>query len=122
MLRNVIVGGSLGCSDDKIVDFKILCRRCKAISRIATLHIRRANFEDLLGGIPWAALLERKGAHESRLALKHHFCQAQDQRISKNVSKKSGESGKRPVWMSKELMDKLKGKKIHEMWEKFLPT
>ena len=33
--------------------------------------------------------------------------------------KKLGKGGKRPKWMSKELMDKLKGKKkVHEMWKK----
>ena len=89
----------------------------KQISRIATLDFRRANFdlfEELLGGIPWARALEGNGAHESWLVLKHHFFQAQDQYISK--SKKSGKRGKRPVWMSKEHMDKLKGKKVHEIW------
>ena len=32
-----------------------------------------------------------------------------------------GKGGRSPVWMSKELMDKLKGKKkVHEMWKKVL--
>ena len=39
------------------------------------------------------------------------------------MSKKSGKGGRRPVWMSKELMRKLKGKKkVHEMWKKGLTT
>ena len=48
-------GGSLGCSDHDVVEFRILCGRSKAISRIATLDFRSANFvlfKDLLGGIP----------------------------------------------------------------------
>jgi len=54
--------------------------------------------------------LEGKGAHESWLALKQHrFFQAQDWYIPK--SKISGKVGKKPMWMSKEFMDKLKGKK-----------
>lgn len=28
-----------------------------------------------------------------------------------------GKGGKRPTWMSKELTDKLKEKKVHEMWK-----
>ena len=51
-----------------MVEFKILSGRSKAISRIATLDFRRANFDlfwDLLGAIPWARVLEGKGASES---------------------------------------------------------
>jgi len=33
--------------------------------------------------------------------------------MSKN--EKSGKGSKRPAWMSKKLVDKLKGKKVHEM-------
>ena len=46
--------------------------RSKTISRIAILVFRRASFDiftDLLGG----RALEGKGAHESWLAIKHHF-------------------------------------------------
>ena len=116
--RDVVAGESLRCGNHEMVEFKILCGRSKAIHRIATLDFRRANFDffkDL--GIPWARVLEGKGVHESWLALKQHFFQAQDWCISK--SKKLGKGGKRPKWMSKELMDKLKGKKkVHEMWKK----
>ena len=39
------------------------------------------------------------------------------------MRKKSGKGGRRPVWMSKELVHKLKGKKkAHEMWKKGLTT
>lgn len=39
-VRDVVVLGSLECSDHEIVEFKILCGRSKAISRIATLNFR----------------------------------------------------------------------------------
>ena len=61
LVRNVKVGDSLGCSDHEMVEFKILCRRSKAKSRIATLDFWRANFnifQDLCGGILWARVLE----------------------------------------------------------------
>ena len=63
-----MVEGSLGCSSHKMVEFKILCGRSKAISRIATLDFTRDKFnffKDLLGVIPWARVLEGKGNHES---------------------------------------------------------
>jgi len=114
--------GRLGCSHHEMVEFKILCGKSKAISRIATLDFGGANFDlfkDLLGGISEARALE--GTHESWLTLKHHFFQALDWCIPN--SKKSGKDGRNPEWMSKELMDKLKGKKkVHEMWKKGLST
>jgi len=45
----------------------ILRGRSRAISRIKTLDLRRANFDlfkQLLGGIPWARALEGRGVHE----------------------------------------------------------
>lgn len=51
-LGKVKVGGSLGCSDDEIMEFRILHGRNWAKSRIATLDFRRANsnlFKDLPG-------------------------------------------------------------------------
>ncbi|GAB0208473.1 mitochondrial enolase superfamily member 1 [Grus japonensis] len=118
------VGGSLGCSDHEMVEFRILHGRSRAISRITTLDFRRANFglcKDLLGRIPWVRALEGKGAQETQSIFKHHFLRAQDQSIPKN--RKSSKGGKRPAWMSKELLEKLKGKKeVYRMWKKGLAT
>lgn len=61
LVGDVKVGGSLGSSDH--VEFRIMCERSKAISRIETLGLKRENFVlfmDLFGGIPWARVLERK--------------------------------------------------------------
>jgi len=85
------------------------------------LGFRRADFslfKDQLGGILWARALEGKEAHESWSVLKLYFFQAQDQCIPK----KSGKEGRRSAWRSKELMDKIKGKKVQKMWEKGLST
>jgi len=40
----VKVGGSLSCSDHKMVEFRILRGGGRAVSRIKTLDFRRANF------------------------------------------------------------------------------
>lgn len=124
LVKEVKAGGSLGCSDHEMVEFEILSGGSKAKSRIATLDFRRANFDllwDLLGAIPWARVLEGKGACESWLAFKWLFFQAQDRCVP--VTKKSGKGARRPAWMSKELMCKLRGKKkVHDMWKKGLTT
>ncbi|GAB0209109.1 mitochondrial enolase superfamily member 1 [Grus japonensis] len=107
-----------------MVEFRILRGRSRAMSRITTLDFRRANFglfKDLLGRIPWDRALEGKGAQESWSVFKHHFLRAQDRCILK--SRKSSKGGRRPAWMSKELPEKLKGKKeVYRMWKKGLPT
>ncbi|GAB0209598.1 mitochondrial enolase superfamily member 1 [Grus japonensis] len=61
LVGDVKVGGSLGCNDHEMVEFRILHGRSRAISRIKTLDFRRANFglfKDLLGRIPWVRALE----------------------------------------------------------------
>lgn len=63
--------------------------------------------------------VEDKGS-QKRLTF-NHFFQAQDGCIPK--SKKSNRGGRRPTWMSKELMKKLKiKKKVYGMWKMGLAT
>jgi len=48
-----------------MVEFRILRGGSRAISRIKTLDLRRADFalfKELLGGIPWARALEGRGS------------------------------------------------------------
>lgn len=55
--------GSIGCSYHEAVEFGILHGRNKAVSRNATLDVRRAksdHFRDLLEGLPWVRALESK--------------------------------------------------------------
>jgi len=115
----VKVGGRLGCSDHEMVNFKILCEGSRAIRRIKNLDFRRANpslFKELLGGVPWVRALESKGVQENWSLFKHHFLHVQDRCIS--LSKKSSKEGRRPVWMSKELLVELRQKrKIYGMWK-----
>ncbi|PKU38009.1 rna-directed dna polymerase from mobile element jockey-like [Limosa lapponica baueri] len=67
----------------------------------------------------WA--LEGREVQESWLIFKHHFLQAQDQCIPR--SKKSGKGGRKPAWMSRELLEKLRWKKeVYRMWKKGLAT
>jgi len=116
--EDVKVGGRLGCSDHEMVNFRILCRGSRMISRIKTLDFRRANFglfKDLLGGILWVRGLEGRGVQESWLLFKHHFLHAQEQCIP--LGKKSSKGGRKPAWMSKEFLAELRWKrKVHAMW------
>jgi len=44
LVVDVQVGGSFGCSDQEMVEFRILHGGSRAISRITALDFRRANF------------------------------------------------------------------------------
>ncbi|GAB0177486.1 hypothetical protein GRJ2_000213900 [Grus japonensis] len=69
LVEDVKVGGSLGCSDHEMVEFRILHGRSRAISRITTLDFRRANFglfKDLLGRIPWGPNIQSPLSLSSR--------------------------------------------------------
>jgi len=112
LVADVKVGGSLGCSDREMVNFRILHGGSRAISRIKTLDFRRADFglfKDLLGRITWVRALEGSGVQESWSLFKHHFLHAQERCI--HLRKKSREGGRRHTWMSKELLTELKLKR-----------
>jgi len=81
LVEDVKVRGRLGCSDHEMVEFRILPGGSRAISRIKTLDLRRANFslfKELLGGIAWTRALEGRGFQECWSLFKHHFLHAQD--------------------------------------------
>jgi len=68
LVEDVKVGGSLGCSDHEMVEFRILHGGSGAISKIKTLDFKRDNFglfKDLLGGIPWVRGLKGRGVQDS---------------------------------------------------------
>jgi len=127
-VEDVKVGGSLSCSDYEMVEFRILCGGSRAINGIKTLDFRRANFglsKHLLEGIPWVRALEGRGVQESWSLFRHHFLRAQDQCIP--LGEKSSKVGRRPAWMSKELLVELRQKrKVYRMrkdgqatWEEY---
>ena len=63
-IRDVKIGGSLGCSDCPLVEFVIWRNAGLAKSRVRTVSFRRANFgvlKELLGGISWDTVLEGTG-------------------------------------------------------------
>jgi len=70
---------SLGCSDHNIVEYGILLSILKVSTKTKVLDFRRANFSSLraqLGGIPWEASMEDKGAGECWEFFKNSFLEA----------------------------------------------
>ncbi|GAB0208020.1 hypothetical protein GRJ2_003267700 [Grus japonensis] len=112
LVGDVKLKGSLGCSDHEMVEIKILRAARRAHSKLTTLDIRRADFglfRDLFGRIPWDKALEGRGAPDSWLIFKGHLLQAQEPCIP--TKGKSSTNTKRPPWMNKELLGKVKHRK-----------
>ncbi|GAB0181714.1 hypothetical protein GRJ2_000636700 [Grus japonensis] len=81
LVGEVKLKGSLGCSDHKMVEFRILRAVRRACSKLTTLDFRRADFglfRDLLGRIPWDKVLKGRGAQDSWLIFKGQLLQAQE--------------------------------------------
>ena len=82
LVGDVTVGGCLGHSDHKEVEFKLFGVMRKKVSIIATVDIKRANLKlhrELLRSVPWEATFEDLGLHESWSVLKNHLLKAQEQ-------------------------------------------
>lgn len=76
-------------------------------------------FKELLVENPWVRALEGREVQESWLIFKEHFLWAQDRSTPK--SEKLTKEGRRPAWINKELLAKLKQEKeIYRMWRKGL--
>ncbi|GAB0209975.1 hypothetical protein GRJ2_003463200 [Grus japonensis] len=91
---------------DKVTEY--LKGKCCGYSKVWSSGIS-CLFRDLLGRIPWDKALEERGAQDSWLIFKGHLLQAQERCIP--TKRNSGKNTKRPSWMNKELLDKVKHKK-----------
>jgi len=119
LVEAVKVGGRLSCSDHGMVEFRILHGGSRAISRIKTLDLRKANFgvfRELLGRIPWARAFEGRKVQECWSLFKCHFLHAQERCIP--LRKKYNKGGRRPAWLNKEILVEIRWKrKVRGMWK-----
>ncbi|KFO70779.1 hypothetical protein N303_15360, partial [Cuculus canorus] len=82
-------------------------------SIVRTLNFRKADFQlfkELLGRTAWDMILQDKGEKHSWEIFKEAFHRAQESSVP--VCRKSGRKGKRLTWLSRELLVKLKKKKV----------
>ncbi|GAB0178727.1 hypothetical protein GRJ2_000338000 [Grus japonensis] len=119
LVGDVKLKGSLGCSDHEMVEFRILRAARKVQGKLTTLDFRRADFglfRDLLGRIPWDKALEGRGTQDNWLIFKGHLLRAQEQCIP--TKRKLSINTKRPPWMTREILGKVKQKKeAHRKWK-----
>lgn len=112
LLSNVKLEGSFGCSDHKMMEFKILRVSKKVCSQLTTLDFKRAEFKlfrELHGRATWDKALERREAQDSSSVFKDHLLQAQKH------TKKKGKQARMPEGLSgstgNSFLDLLKHKK-----------
>jgi len=91
-----------------MVKFRIRRAGKRVKSKLITLDFRKV-FKYLLGRVSWDKSLDERGTQERWLIFKDHLLQAQERSIP--VNNKPGKNAKRPAWMNKELLEKLKCKK-----------
>ncbi|KFQ55696.1 hypothetical protein N334_04196, partial [Pelecanus crispus] len=91
----------------------------KVRSTVRTLTFRKANFQlfkELVRKKPWETVLRDRGTEQSWQIFKDAFHRAQELSVPK--CKKSGKDGKRPAWLSRDLLVKLKSKReLHRQWK-----
>ncbi|TRZ13846.1 hypothetical protein HGM15179_013263 [Zosterops borbonicus] len=111
LVEDVVVGGRLGQSDHEIIEFSIIGEVRRYTNKTFTLDFRRAVFglfKILIQRVPWEEALKNKGVQESWALFKTEFLRAQEQTVP--VCRKTSRRGKRPAWISKEVLDELRNK------------
>ncbi|CAM4545620.1 unnamed protein product [Lepidochelys olivacea] len=113
------VDGNLGGSNHEMVEFRILTQGRKESSRIQTLDFRKADFDslrELMGKIPWENNMRGKGVQESWLYFKESLLRLQGQTIP--MCRKNSKYGRRPAWLTSEILAALKYKKgAYKKWK-----
>jgi len=124
LIGDVKIGGSLGCSDHALVELMLLKEMGITKSIVRTLNFRRANFQlfkEIVRRTPWETVLRDRGTEQSWQVFKDVFQTAQELSIPK--CKKSGREGKRPAWLRKEMLVKLRKKReLHRQWKQGLTS
>lgn len=104
LVKDIKGNAILPCSNHETVELKILEDRVRK-SKITSLDFKKAGFGllgDLLGRLngrlPWRV----KGMQDSWLIFKDNLLKAQNQSVA--MFRKSSNHGRKPAWVSKELL------------------
>ncbi|XP_042743410.1 uncharacterized protein LOC122188845 [Lagopus leucura] len=120
LVGDVKVGDCLGQSDHEIVEFSILGDVRRVTTKTAILNFQRADSDllrTLVARVPWESLLKGKGVQEAWTLLKVEILKAQNQAVPEY--RKASRRGRRPVWMSRELLSRLRKKKrVYVLWKR----
>ncbi|XP_017679179.1 PREDICTED: palmitoyltransferase ZDHHC21 isoform X2 [Lepidothrix coronata] len=117
LVEDVKVGGSLAFSlPPEMVELRILREGSKAVSRTRTLSFQRAIFnlfKDLFRGVPQDRALEKKGLKK---AGQYSAALPPNSRQMYTYEQEIKQAGRRPAWMSRELLANLKTEE-RNLWD-----
>ncbi|KAK4829261.1 hypothetical protein QYF61_002653 [Mycteria americana] len=120
LVSHVMVGGRLGQSDHKMIEFLIRGEAAREVSKTATLDFQRADFglfRRLVERVPWEAALMDKGVQEGWTFFKEEVLKAQEQAVPRY--RKTSRWGRRPAWLTRELWLELRKKRrVYDLWKK----
>jgi len=109
----------MGCSNHTLVEFMLLRDMEKTTSIVRTLNFRgkqTSTSKEAVSRTHWEMVLRDSGANQSWQIFKDAFHRAQE--LSVPRCKESDKEGKRPAWLSQDLLVKLKGKReLHRQWK-----
>ena len=119
-MGDVKVGGRLGQSDHKMLDFSILVEPRRGVSRTAILEFRRSDFNlfrTMVERVPWEVVLEGVGAQEGWECFKEVISKVQELTVPKSV--KMSQQGRRPICLNRDLWLELRNKrKVYGLWRR----
>lgn len=118
LIKEVKIGGSLCCSDHALIQFVILRDVSLAKSKVRTFNFRRANFQlfkKLVDEIPWDTVLRERGSDQSWQVFKDIFLRVQE--LSIPMCNKSSREGRKPVWLSNDLVKLKQKKELYRQWK-----
>lgn len=110
LVRDVKVGGRLGCSVHEMVEFRVLRGGNKAKIRTATIDFRRVELglsRNLLEGIPWETALEKSPGELADI----QGSPPPSSRQPILTTRKTDKADRTPAWMKKALLTRLRRKK-----------
>ncbi|GAB0207710.1 hypothetical protein GRJ2_003236700 [Grus japonensis] len=120
LVGDVMVGGHLGHSDHEMIEFLLHRELRREVSRIATLDFWRADFglfRKWVDRVPLEEVLKGKGVQEGWTFFKKEVLKAQEQAVP--MCRKTGQQGRRPAWLNRELWLELRKKRrVYGLWKK----
>ena len=115
-----MVRSCLGQGDHEMVEFSILGKVRRGISKTVFLDFRRADselFRTLVGRVCWEAVLKGRGVQEDWALFKKEILMAQEQSVS--TCPKTSRCGRRLAWLNRELWLELREKKrVYDIWKR----
>ena len=100
----MVVGGCLGLSNHKMIQFSVRGEVKRGASKTITMDFWRADFgllRKLVEGVHWEKVLKGKGVQEGWTFFREEVLKTQEQAVP--MCHKTNHRGRQPDWLNREL-------------------